>query len=109
MSSTVVKDVEKVNSIVWFRNDLRAVDHSGLSHAIKNSKNVIGVYCFNPHQFKLNNLGFPKTDSFKRMKCYLDLKNLIPIVFFMTFLNFVGVVMVGTLGSSSVRSDTLGS
>ena len=29
--------------------------------------------------------------------------------FFMTFLNFVGVVMVGTLGSSSVRSDTLGS
>ena len=47
MSSTVVKDVEKVNSIVWFRNDLRAVDHSGLSHAIKNSKNVIGVYCFN--------------------------------------------------------------
>jgi len=46
MSSTVVKDVEKVNSIVWFRNDLRAVDHSGLSHAIENSKNVIGVYCF---------------------------------------------------------------
>ena len=65
MSSTVVKDVEKVNSIVWFRNDLRAVDHSGLSHAIENSKNVIGVYCFNPHQFKLNNLGFPKTDSFR--------------------------------------------
>ncbi len=65
MSSTVVKDVEKVNSIIWFRNDLRAVDHSGLSHAIENSKNVIGVYCFNPDQFKLNNLGFPKTDSFR--------------------------------------------
>ena len=53
MSSTVVKDVEKVNSIVWFRNDLRAIDHSGLSHAIENSKNVIGVYCFNPHQFNI--------------------------------------------------------
>ena len=36
MSNTVVKDVKKINSLIWFRNDLRVDDHSGLFHAIQN-------------------------------------------------------------------------
>ncbi len=38
MSNTVVKDVEKNNSLIWFRNDLRTQDHSGLFHALKKLK-----------------------------------------------------------------------
>ena len=41
-----------------------------------------------------------------RLRCWRIVDNCLKsFVFFMTFLNFVGVVMVGTLGSSSVRSD----
>ena len=65
MLNTVAKDVEKNNSLIWFRNDLRTQDHSGLFHALKNSKKIIGVFCFNPENFKINALDFPKTDSFR--------------------------------------------
>ena len=41
MLNTVAKDVEKNNSLIWFRNDLRTQDHSGLFHALKNSKNMV--------------------------------------------------------------------
>ena len=64
MSSIAVKDAEKINSLVWFGNDLRIYDHSGLTHAVQNSNSVIGVYFFNPDHYKINELGFPKTDSF---------------------------------------------
>ncbi len=50
MSSIAVKGAEKINSLVWFRNDLRIYDHSGLTHAVQNSNSVIGVYFFNPDQ-----------------------------------------------------------
>ena len=64
MSNTVVKDVKKINSLIWFRNDLRVDDHSGLFHAIQNSSKVIGVFCFSKEKYELNDLGFPRTDSF---------------------------------------------
>ena len=76
MSSIVVKGVEKINSLVWFRNDLRIYDHSGLTHAVQNSNSVIGVYFFNPDHFKINELGFPKTDSFRAQFLIDSVKNL---------------------------------
>ena len=51
MSSIVVKDVDQINSLVWFRNDLRVDDHTGLKSAIENSNKVIGIYCFNPNLY----------------------------------------------------------
>ena len=65
MLNTVVKDVKKINSLIWFRNDLRVHDHSGLFHAIQNSSKVIGVFCFSKEKYELNDLGFPRTDSFR--------------------------------------------
>ena len=76
MLNTVAKDVEKNNSLIWFRNDLRTQDHSGLFHALKNSKIIIGVFCFNPENFKINSLGFPKTDSFRANFLIESLKSL---------------------------------
>ena len=76
MSSIVVKGAEKINSLVWFRNDLRIYDHSGLTHAVKNSNSVIGVYFFNPDHYKINELGFPKTDSFRAQFLIDSVKNL---------------------------------
>ena len=76
MSSIAVKDAEKINSLVWFRNDLRIYDHSGLAHAVQNSNRVIGVYFFNPDHYKINELGFPKTDSFRAQFLIDSVKNL---------------------------------
>ncbi|MFL2618638.1 MAG: DASH family cryptochrome [Flavobacteriaceae bacterium] len=76
MSSIAVKDAEKINSLVWFRNDLRIYDHSGLTHAVQNSNSVIGVYFFNPDHYKINELGFPKTDSFRAQFLIDSVKNL---------------------------------
>ena len=76
MSSIVVRGAEKINSLVWFRNDLRIYDHSGLTHAIQNSNSVIGVYFFNPDHFKINELGFPKMDSFRAQFLIDSVKNL---------------------------------
>ena len=76
MSSIAVKDAEKINSLVWFRNDLRIYDHSGLTHAVQNSNIVIGVYFFNPDHYKINELRFPKTDSFRAQFLIDSVKNL---------------------------------
>ncbi|MEL6975062.1 MAG: deoxyribodipyrimidine photo-lyase, partial [Bacteroidota bacterium] len=35
------------NVLLWFRNDLRTIDHQGLTEAAKAEK-VIAVYCFDP-------------------------------------------------------------
>ena len=65
MLNTAVKDVEGVRSLVWFRNDLRILDHNGLAKASKNSKRLFGIYCFDPKLFINNNLGFPKMNAFR--------------------------------------------
>ena len=76
MSSIVVKDVDQINSLVWFRNDLRVNDHTGLKSAIENSSKVIGIYCFNPNLYIDNELGFKKTDNFRAKFLIQTLKNL---------------------------------
>jgi len=38
--------MQYVNSLVWFRRDLRDFDHAALYHALKTSKNVYCVFVF---------------------------------------------------------------
>ena len=65
MSSIVVKDVEENNSLIWYRNDLRVDNHSGLFNATRNSDKILGFYCFNPKMFELNELNFHKTNNYR--------------------------------------------
>ena len=76
MSSIVVKDVEENNSLIWYRNDLRVDNHSGLINAIRNSDKVLGFYCFNPKMFELNELNFHKTDSYRAKFLIESVENL---------------------------------
>ena len=89
MLNTVAKDVEDVRSLVWFRNDLRFSDHTGLAKACKNSKRLFGIYCFDPKLFINNKLGFPKMnvyraafilESIKELKAELLKRNISLIV-----------------------------
>ena len=55
----------KDTALVWFRNDLRTSDHEALSTACKRHERIIGLYCFDPRQFKSTPYGFPKTGKFR--------------------------------------------
>ncbi len=55
--------MEKI--IVWFRNDLRLHDNEALFKALQKSSQLIPLYCFDPRQFEMTELGFPKTGSFR--------------------------------------------
>ena len=76
MSSIVVKDVEENNSLIWYRNDLRVDNHSGLFNAIRNSDKILGFYCFNPKMFELNELNFHKTDNYRAKFLIESVENL---------------------------------
>ena len=76
MSNIVVKDVEENNSLIWYRNDLRVDNHSGLFNAIRNSDKILGFYCFNPKMFELNELNFHKTDSYRAKFLIESVENL---------------------------------
>lgn len=52
-------------SLVWFRNDLRLTDNETLTAALKNSSEVLPVFCINPAWFRLTREGFHKTGSFR--------------------------------------------
>ncbi|MDP5045498.1 MAG: deoxyribodipyrimidine photo-lyase, partial [Leeuwenhoekiella sp.] len=52
-------------NLVWFKNDLRTIDHTGLSHASKTKNPTIAVYCFDPKQFKKDRFGFKKTEKYR--------------------------------------------
>jgi len=48
-------------SIVWFRNDLRLKDNDTLMSALKESDEIIPIYCFDPRHFeKTTKYGFQK-------------------------------------------------
>ena len=76
MSSIVVKDVEENNSLIWYRNDLRVDNHSGLINAIRDSDKVLGFYCFNLKMFELNELNFHKTDNYRAKFLIESVENL---------------------------------
>ncbi|MEL6305545.1 MAG: deoxyribodipyrimidine photo-lyase, partial [Bacteroidota bacterium] len=52
------------NVLLWFRNDLRTIDHQGLNEAGK-AESVIAVYCFDPRHYADTAYGFKKTEKFR--------------------------------------------
>ena len=72
-----MQKTENNTSLVWFRNDLRTVDNTVLSEAIKTRKRVVGLYCFDPKYFKLNKYGFKTTEKYRAkflLETIIDLK-----------------------------------
>ena len=45
---------DKIENLVWFRNDLRTIDNTVLSEATNKGSKVFGVYCFDPKQFEID-------------------------------------------------------
>ena len=62
---------QKINSLVWFRNNMRVEDNSSLTKAINNSENVIGFINIDPKNFLSTKYGFKKTEKF-RVKFLLE-------------------------------------
>ena len=56
---------QKVNSLVWFRNNMRVEDNSSLTKAINNSDNVIGFINIDPKNFLSTKYGFKKTEKYR--------------------------------------------
>src|SRR5574343_1196792 len=52
-------------SLVWFRNDLRVNDQTSLYQAVKDSEQVMALYCFDPRHFAETQYGFKKTEKFR--------------------------------------------
>jgi len=51
-----------MKSLIWYKNDLRTIDHNPLAEAAKNG-DTLGLYCFDPRHFEESRYGFPKTDA----------------------------------------------
>ena len=62
---------QKINSLVWFRNNMRVEDNSSLTKAINNSENVIGFINIDPKNFLYTKYGFKKTEKY-RVKFLLE-------------------------------------
>lgn len=53
-----------MNTIIWFRNDLRIQDNVSLLHAMKGKK-VLAYYCFESVFFQEDKYGFKRTERFR--------------------------------------------
>ena len=62
---------QKINSLVWFRNNLRVEDNTSLTNAINNSDKIIGFINIDPKNFISTKFGFKKTEKF-RAKFFLE-------------------------------------
>lgn len=51
--------------LLWYRNDLRILDHQGLNQAMESGHRVVAYYTFNPRHYQTHPLGFKKTDKFR--------------------------------------------
>ena len=56
---------QKINSLVWFRNNLRIEDNISLTKAINNSDNIFGFVNIDPKNFLLTKYGFKKTERYR--------------------------------------------
>tara|TARA_B100001113_G_scaffold123846_1_gene101045 strand:- start:875 stop:2167 length:1293 start_codon:yes stop_codon:yes gene_type:complete len=56
---------QKINSLVWFRNNLRIEDNISLTKAINNSDNIFGFVNIDPKNFLLTKHGFKKTERYR--------------------------------------------
>ncbi|WP_227395007.1 DASH family cryptochrome [Jeotgalibacillus aurantiacus] len=52
-------------AVVWFRKDLRTVDHRPLRRAVECGLPVVGVYVFDPADYQKTRYGFKKTERFR--------------------------------------------
>lgn len=69
---------QKINSLVWFRNNMRIEDNTSLTKAINNSDNVYGFINIDPKNFLSTKYGFKKTEKFRvkfLLETIFDLKN----------------------------------
>lgn len=48
-NDSLIKYFQRGDTIFWFRRDLRLEDNAGLYHALRESKNVIGLFIFDTH------------------------------------------------------------
>lgn len=55
----------KKTALVWFRNDLRTLDHYGLSTATASHEKVIAYYSFDPRHYATTKWGFKKTERYR--------------------------------------------
>jgi len=74
---------QKINSLVWFRNNMRVEDNSSLTKAINNSENVIGFINIDPKNFLSTKYGFKKTEKYRAkflLETISDLKSQLEIL-----------------------------
>jgi deoxyribodipyrimidine photo-lyase len=64
-----------MRTIVWYRNDLRTIDHEPLAEA-SNEGEVLGVYCIDPRHYEEISYGFPKTDAIRTQFLIESIKEL---------------------------------
>ena len=55
----------EITALVWYRNDLRTLDHLGLRKAVESGYRVVAFYTFNPKHYYTHRWGFKKTDRFR--------------------------------------------
>jgi deoxyribodipyrimidine photo-lyase len=51
--------------LIWYRNDLRLLDHEPIYSALVDKAQIIPFYCFDDRQFGTTSLGFPKTGKYR--------------------------------------------
>ena len=74
---------QKINSLVWFRNNMRVEDNSSLTKAINESDNVIGFINIDPKIFISTEYGFKKTEKYRAkflLETISDLKSQLEIL-----------------------------
>ena len=64
-----------MNTLIWYRNDLRTSDHEGLQNA-SDSDRVIAVYFFDPRHYEISEYGFKKTEKFRAQFLIETIQNL---------------------------------
>ena len=59
--------MQKINktALVWFRNDLRTLDHQNLAEATEKYESVVAYFSFDPRLFKDTDWGFKKTEKYR--------------------------------------------
>jgi len=59
--------MQKTNhtALIWYRNDLRVLDHPGLWEATQHFDRVIACYAFDPRQYETDRWGFKKTERYR--------------------------------------------
>ena len=74
---------QKINSLVWFRNNMRVEDNSSLTKAMSESDNVIGFINIDPKIFISTKYGFKKTEKYRAkflLETISDLKSQLEIL-----------------------------